>query len=86
MDIVEKAMAAVKGRGLRVVLPEGEDERILRCAQHLSEAGLASPMRHVVRGPPPPAGHPVLFKLGARAADGEIVPLPAFTVDTRTLR
>ena len=44
MDIVANAMAAVKGRALRVVLPEGEDERILRCAQRLSEASLASPV------------------------------------------
>ena len=44
MDIVAKAMAAVRGRALRVVLPEGEDERILLCAQRLSEASLASPV------------------------------------------
>jgi len=37
-------MAAVRGRALKVVLPEGEDERILRCAQCLSEAGLATPV------------------------------------------
>ena len=37
-------MAAVKGRALRVVLPEGEDERILRCARCLSDASLASPV------------------------------------------
>jgi phosphate acetyltransferase len=44
LDIVAKAMAAVRGRALRVVLPEGEDERILRCAQSLSEANLAVPV------------------------------------------
>jgi phosphate acetyltransferase len=44
LDIVTKAMAAVKGRALRVVLPEGEDERILRCARCLSDASLASPV------------------------------------------
>jgi len=43
LDIVAKAMAAVRGRALKVVLPEGEDERILRCAQRLREARLASP-------------------------------------------
>ena len=41
MDIVETCKAAIEGRGLRVVLPEGEDERILRAAQRLSETGLA---------------------------------------------
>lgn len=44
MDIVAKAMATIRGRSLEVVLPEGEDERILRCAQRLSEANLASPV------------------------------------------
>ncbi len=44
MDIVAKAMATIRGRSLEVVLPEGEDERILRCAQRLSEASLASPV------------------------------------------
>jgi phosphate acetyltransferase len=44
LDIVARAAAAVKGRGLKVVLPEGEDERILRCAAHLSEADLARPV------------------------------------------
>lgn len=44
MDIVARATAAVKGRALKVVLAEGEDERILRCAQHLYEAGLAHPV------------------------------------------
>jgi phosphate acetyltransferase len=43
-------MAAVRGRALKVVLPEGEDERILRCAQRLREAGLAAP---VLLGPIP---------------------------------
>jgi phosphate acetyltransferase len=44
LDIVAKAMATIKGRSLEVVLPEGEDERILRCAQRLSEESLASPV------------------------------------------
>ena len=35
MDIVAACMAAVNGRGLRVVLPEGEDDRILRAAATL---------------------------------------------------
>jgi phosphate acetyltransferase len=44
LDIVAKAMTAVRGRELRVVLPEGEDERILRCAQRLREADVAWPV------------------------------------------
>jgi phosphate acetyltransferase len=44
LDIVAKAMAAVRDRALKVVLPEGEDERILRCAQRLREDSLAVPV------------------------------------------
>ena len=44
LDIVEASKAAIKGRGLRVALPEPEDERILRAAARLSEAGLARPV------------------------------------------
>jgi phosphate acetyltransferase len=44
LDIIAKARAALVGRGLKVVLPEGEDERILASAQQLSEAGMARPV------------------------------------------
>jgi len=44
MDIVAACKAAVRGRGLRVVLPEGEDERILAAAVRLARDGLARPI------------------------------------------
>jgi phosphate acetyltransferase len=44
LDIVETSTAAIKGRALKVALPEGEDERILRAAERLSETGLAVPV------------------------------------------
>ncbi len=44
MDIIASCMAAVKGRGLRVVLPEGEDERILRAAVELARRDIARPL------------------------------------------
>ena len=49
MDIVETSKATIKDRGLKVALPEGEDERILRAAQRLREARLAQP---VIMGKP----------------------------------
>ena len=49
MDIVETSKAGIKGRGLKVALPEGEDERILQAAQRLCEASLAQP---VIMGKP----------------------------------
>lgn len=44
MDIVAACKAAVNGRGLRVVLPEGEDERILAAAIELARDDLARPI------------------------------------------
>lgn len=44
MDIIASCKAAVKGRGLRVVLPEGEDERILRAAVEIAREDLARPI------------------------------------------
>ncbi len=44
MDVITAAKARVKGRGLAVVLPEGDDERILRAARRLADEGLAQPV------------------------------------------
>ena len=44
MDIIGSCKAAVKGRGLRVVLPEGEDERILRAAAEIARENIARPI------------------------------------------
>jgi phosphate acetyltransferase len=44
MDIIASCKAAVKGRGLRVVLPEGEDQRIIAAAAEIAREGLARPI------------------------------------------
>jgi phosphate acetyltransferase len=44
LDILAAAEADVRGRALRIVLPEAEDDRILRSAQQLSEKELARPV------------------------------------------
>ena len=44
LDVLAKSMAAVRGRGLRVVLPESEDERILCAADQLCKSHLAQPI------------------------------------------
>jgi phosphate acetyltransferase len=44
MDIIMSCKAAVSGRGLRVVLPEGEDERILAAAAEIAREALARPI------------------------------------------
>ncbi len=49
MDVIEKFSEIVRGRGLRVVFPEGTDPRILRAARRLKNAELAHP---ILLGPP----------------------------------
>jgi phosphate acetyltransferase len=44
MDAIEASRRAIEGRGLRVVLPEGDDPRILAAARRLVEAKLARPV------------------------------------------
>ena len=44
MDVLASSMAAVRGRGLGVVLPESGDERILRAAERLLQLQLAQPV------------------------------------------
>ncbi len=44
MSIVENAKQTIRGRDLVVVLPEGEDERVLAAARRLADEELASPI------------------------------------------
>lgn len=44
MDIVSTSKDAIRGRGMRVVLPETGDERVLRTAVRLIDEGLARPV------------------------------------------
>lgn len=55
MDIVGACTAAVKGRGLKVVLPEGDDPRIIAAARRLIAEQIA---------------HPILITAEAATADG----------------
>ncbi len=41
MDVVAQCIAKVRGRGLRVVFPEGGDERIVAAAKRLRDEGIA---------------------------------------------
>lgn len=42
--VIEEAKARIKGRGLRLVMPEGDDERIRLAAEQLRVADLADPI------------------------------------------
>src|SRR5437867_1448889 len=44
MNILEKCLAQIRGRGMRVVFPEGTDERIVAAARRLRDEGLAEPI------------------------------------------
>lgn len=44
MDIVAECMAAVTGRNLKVVLPEGQDDRVLQAARRILDGGLGLPV------------------------------------------
>jgi phosphotransacetylase len=43
-DILQACIARARAAGKRLVLPEGEDERIQRAAQRISEEGIARPV------------------------------------------
>ena len=44
MDIIKQYESTVRGKGGRVVLPEGCDARVLRAARHLKDKDLAQPI------------------------------------------
>ena len=44
MDILERCVARIRGRGLRVVFPETGDERIVAAACRLRDEGIAQPL------------------------------------------
>lgn len=44
MNVIDEAKAKIKGRGLKLVMPEGEDARIQEAARLLRAEGLAEPV------------------------------------------
>jgi phosphate acetyltransferase len=44
MSVIDEAKAKIKGRGLKLVMPEGEDERIRVAAERFRDEGLAEPI------------------------------------------
>lgn len=74
MSVIDEARAKIKGRGLTLVLPEGEDARIREAAERLVRAGLAEP---IVFGPeaPEPADRHVALVMTKRERMNEAVAL-----------
>jgi phosphate acetyltransferase len=54
VDIVEQARARIRGLGLRLVMPEGSDDRIREAARRLADAELAKPLVFDTVPPPTP--------------------------------
>jgi len=44
MSVLEDCFERIRGRGMRVVMPEAHDERILEAARRLREERLAEPI------------------------------------------
>ncbi len=44
MDVMQEFLNKVKGRGLRVVLPEGGDQRVVLAARRIKDQGIATPI------------------------------------------
>src|SRR5881397_3977007 len=44
MNVLETCLEQIRGRGMRVVFPEGTDERIIAAARRLRDNGVAEPI------------------------------------------
>jgi len=51
MSVIEEAKAKIKGRARRIILPEGDDPRIVAAARVLKDNGLAEPLILAARLP-----------------------------------
>ena len=57
MTVIDEAKGKIKGRGLKIVLPEGDDPRIVAAVQVLKDEGLAEPIAFSGRLPAPQERH-----------------------------
>jgi phosphotransacetylase len=53
MNVIGKARAAIKGKKMRLVMPEGTDSRMSAAAARLLAEDLAVPLLFAERLPPP---------------------------------
>ena len=61
MSVIDEAKARIEGRKLKLVMPEGEDERIRAAAGKLRDLGLADPLVFGAEVPAPGAHHIALI-------------------------
>jgi phosphate acetyltransferase len=72
MSVIDEAKAKIKGRGLKIVMPEADDQRIAEAASRLRADGLAQVVSFASGNVPPPTAE-AIFRLLAnrpRLTDG----------------
>lgn len=71
MSVIDEAKAKIKGRGLKLVMPEGEDPRILAAAERFRSEGLAEPVVFGAADVPPAASAHVALLCARRGKMSE---------------
>ena len=59
MSVIDEAKAKIKGRSLKLVMPEGEDDRIRAAAERLSKEDLAVPVVFGAEDVPSASAHDI---------------------------
>ncbi|MDP9138564.1 MAG: phosphate acyltransferase, partial [Pseudomonadota bacterium] len=70
MSVLDAAAAAIAGKGIRILLPEAGDARILAAADRLKSQGLASPVLIGEAGPLDPRHVDILLERRPRLTPG----------------
>ena len=73
MSVIDEAKAKIKGKGLRLVMPEGEDSRIRAAAARLLAENLADPLVFDAESVPPETPADIAIAQARRARMSEAI-------------
>lgn len=73
MSVIDEAKAKIKGKGLRLVMPEGEDSRIRAAAARLLAENLADPLVFDAESVPPETPADIAIMQARRARMSEAI-------------
>ncbi len=73
MSVIDEAKAKIKGKGLRLVMPEGEDSRIRAAAARLLAENLADPLVFDAESVPPETPADIVIMQARRARMSEAI-------------
>ena len=73
MSVIDEAKAKIKGKGLRLVMPEGEDSRIRAAAARLLAENLADPLVFDAESVPPETPADIVIMQARRARKSEAI-------------